>query len=140
MINDASVYDVAIVSPITFAKNLSSKLNDVYLKREDLQPIFSFKNRGFSNKINSLQATKNRGVIAASAGNHAQGVANAAKKIGIPCLIVMPITTPDIKVSAVRSFGAKKYFYMVIIIMNLQKKHLQLLNKKWNQFMLLMIP
>ena len=113
MINDASVYDVAIVSPITFAKNLSSKLkNDVYLKREDLQPIFSFKNRGAFNKINSLsKQQKNRGVIAASAGNHAQGVANAAKKIGIPCLIVMPITTPDIKVSAVRSFGAKILLY-----------------------------
>ena len=84
----------------------------MYLKREDLQPIFSFKNRGAFNKINSLsKQQKNRGVIAASAGNHAQGVANAAKKIGIPCLIVMPITTPDIKVSAVRSFGAKILLY-----------------------------
>ena len=85
------------------------------------------------NKINSLsKQQKNRGVIAASAGNHAQGVANAAKKIGIPCLIVMPITTPDIKVSAVRSFGAKILLYGDNYNES-SKKHLQLLNKKkWN--------
>ena len=96
LIQNASVYDVALKSPITFAPNISSKLgNKVFLKREDLQPIFSFKNRGAYNKIVNLSdAEKKRGVIAASAGNHAQGVASACKKLKINCLIVMPITTP----------------------------------------------
>ena len=109
LIPDASVYDVALKSPITFAPNISSKLgNKVFLKREDLQPIFSFKNRGAYNKIvNLTDAEKKRGVIAASAGNHAQGVASACKKLKINCLIVMPITTPEIKIKDVKRFGAK---------------------------------
>ena len=98
LINQATVYDTAIKTPITFAKNISKKLaNDVFLKREDLQPVFSFKNRGAYNKISQLSASQKKlGVIAASAGNHAQGVANASQKLKIPCLIVMPETTPEL--------------------------------------------
>lgn len=109
LIKNAYVYDVAINTPITFAPNLSSKENNkIFLKREDLQPVFSFKNRGAYNKIvNLTQAEKDKGVIAASAGNHAQGVASACKKLKITCLIVMPITTPEIKIKAVKRFGAK---------------------------------
>jgi threonine dehydratase len=109
LINDASVYDVAINSPITFAPNISVKEgNKIYLKREDLQPIFSFKNRGAYNKIVNLSETeKKNGIIAASAGNHAQGVASACKKLKIKCTIVMPITTPEIKIKDVKRFGAK---------------------------------
>ena len=92
LINDASVYDVAIDSPTTFATNLSAKeKNDIYLKREDLQPIFSFKNRGAYNKIFNLsEKQRSSGIIAASAGNHAQGVALACKKLNIKCNIVIP--------------------------------------------------
>ena len=109
LINQATVYDTAIKTPITFAKNISKKLaNDVFLKREDLQPVFSFKNRGAYNKISQLSASQKKlGVIAASAGNHAQGVANASHKLKIPCLIVMPETTPEIKIQSVQSFGSK---------------------------------
>ena len=109
LINNASVYDVAIKSPITFAPNMSLKEgNKIFLKREDLQPIFSFKNRGAYNKIFNLSDDqKKRGVIAASAGNHAQGVASAFKKLKIKCMIVMPITTPEIKIKDVKRFGAK---------------------------------
>jgi threonine dehydratase len=109
LINNASVYDVAIKSPITFAPNMSLKEgNKIFLKREDLQPIFSFKNRGAYNKIFNLSDDqKKRGVIAASAGNHAQGVASACKKLKIKCMIVMPITTPEIKIKDVKRFGAK---------------------------------
>ncbi|MFL2725579.1 MAG: threonine ammonia-lyase, biosynthetic [Gammaproteobacteria bacterium] len=109
LISDAGVYDVAIKTPITFATNMSAKVNnEVFLKREDLQPVFSFKNRGAYNKIISLTPSqKKKGVIAASAGNHAQGVAFACNKLKIPCLIVMPITTPDIKIRSVKNFGAK---------------------------------
>ena len=109
LINQATVYDTAIKTPITFAKNISKKLaNDVFLKREDLQPVFSFKNRGAYNKISQLSASQKKlGVIAASAGNHAQGVANASQKLKIPCLIVMPETTPEIKIQSVQSFGSK---------------------------------
>ena len=105
----ARVYDVAEETPLEFAPNLSHRLgNSVYLKREDLQPVFSFKLRGAYNKICSLdeQAQKG-GVIAASAGNHAQGVALSAQKLGLKALIVMPKTTPDIKVKSVRSMGSK---------------------------------
>ena len=113
LINEAKVYDVAIKTPIIFAKNLTSKdKNKIFLKREDLQPVFSFKNRGAYNKIFNLSdSEKRKGVIAASAGNHAQGVANACKKLKISCLIVMPITTPEIKIKAVKSFGAKIILY-----------------------------
>ena len=109
LIAKSEVYDVAEKTPITFAGNLSSKLkNDVYLKSEDMQPIFSFKIRGAYNKIAHLnKEQQKRGVITASAGNHAQGVANACKKLKVPCLIVMPVTAPEIKVKSVKRFGSK---------------------------------
>lgn len=105
----ARVYDVAIESPLDYASNLSRRLgNDVYLKREDLQPVFSFKLRGAYNKMATLTpAQLKRGVVAASAGNHAQGVALAAQKLNAKATIVMPATTPQIKVGAVVSRGAK---------------------------------
>ena len=105
----ARVYDVAVETPLDLAPRLSRRLgNDVYLKREDLQPVFSFKLRGAYNKIVHLAPSdRARGVIAASAGNHAQGVALAAQRLGIAALIVMPKTTPPIKVEAVRRLGAK---------------------------------
>ncbi len=105
----AKVYDVAEETPLDFARFLSLRLdNKVYLKREDLQPVFSFKLRGAYNKIASLTDKEQaKGVIAASAGNHAQGVALSAKKVGIKALIVMPKTTPEIKVKAVKAWGAK---------------------------------
>lgn len=103
----ARVYDVAIETPLDRARNLSSRLgNAVYLKREDLQPVFSFKLRGAFNKLFSLSpAERAHGVVAASAGNHAQGVALAGSKLGIKTTIVMPKTTPEIKVRAVQAFG-----------------------------------
>ncbi|MGE4170000.1 MAG: threonine ammonia-lyase, biosynthetic [Candidatus Margulisiibacteriota bacterium] len=105
----AHVYDVAKETPLDFAPVLSTRLdNKVFLKREDLQPVFSFKLRGAYNKMASLtEAQKKQGVIAASAGNHAQGVALAAQKLGVHALIVMPKTSPPIKVKAVQRFGAK---------------------------------
>ena len=113
LIAKSKVYDVAEKTPISFAANLSSKLkNDIFLKREDMQPIFSFKIRGAYNKIVNLTTQqKQRGVIAASAGNHAQGVANACKKLKIPCYIVMPVTAPEIKVKSVKRFGSKVLLY-----------------------------
>jgi threonine dehydratase len=103
------VYDVAIESPLERAAKLSFQTGyEVYLKREDLQPVHSFKLRGAYNKIAQLtSAERASGVIAASAGNHGQGVALAAKKLGISALIVMPRTTPAIKVDAVKSYGAE---------------------------------
>ncbi len=105
----AKVYDVAEETPLDWAPTLSDRLNNrVYLKREDLQPVFSFKLRGAYNKIATLTAEQTlHGVIAASAGNHAQGVALAAKKLGIKALIVMPKTTPEIKIKSVKARGAK---------------------------------
>lgn len=105
----AKVYDVAVETPLDYARSLSIRLqNKVYLKREDLQPVFSFKLRGAYNKIASLtEQERSHGVIAASAGNHAQGVALSAKKLGIKALIIMPKTTPEIKVKAVKAWGAK---------------------------------
>lgn len=105
----AKVYDVAIESPLETASRLSRRLeNRIELKREDLQPVFSFKLRGAYNKIATLSSqAASRGVICASAGNHAQGVALAASRRGIPSLIVMPVTTPQIKVSAVRDLGGE---------------------------------
>ncbi|MGH8262699.1 MAG: pyridoxal-phosphate dependent enzyme, partial [Steroidobacteraceae bacterium] len=105
----ARVYDVAIESPLDPAPRLTRRLgNTVLLKREDLQPVFSFKLRGAYNKIVNLSATvAERGVICASAGNHAQGVALAARKRGIPAVVVMPRTTPQIKVQAVMDLGAE---------------------------------
>jgi len=106
---DARVYDVAIETPMTHAPLLSSRFNNhIYLKREDLQPVFSFKLRGAYNRVRLLSdKQKAKGVIAASAGNHAQGLALAAQKLGIKATIVMPKTTPEIKVNAVKAKGAK---------------------------------
>ena len=105
----ARVYDVAIESPLEPARALSKRLkNRLLLKREDLQPIFSFKLRGAYNKMVSLpRARIARGVIAASAGNHAQGVALAAQRLRCRAVIVMPVTTPRIKVDAVQARGAE---------------------------------
>ena len=105
----ARVYDVARETPLERARMLSSRLaNEVYLKREDLQPVFSFKLRGAYNKIICLPPeVRDQGVIAASAGNHAQGVALAARQLKIQSLIVMPQTTPPIKVQAVKNLGGK---------------------------------
>lgn len=105
----ARVYDVAIESPLDFMPGLSQRLsNRILLKREDLQPVFSFKLRGGYNKIAALSEAQRRcGVIAASAGNHAQGVALAARRHGLKAVIVMPRTTPSIKVAAVKGFGAR---------------------------------
>jgi len=105
----ARVYDVALETPLMEAAALSRRLNNrVLLKREDLQPVFSFKLRGAYNRIFHLTDTeKARGVIAASAGNHAQGVALAGRQLGIKAVIVMPRTTPEIKVESVRALGGK---------------------------------
>ncbi len=105
----ARVYDVASETPLDHAARLSHRLeNRVMLKREDLQPVFSFKLRGAYNKIAHLsESAAKRGVICASAGNHAQGVALAAQRRGIPAVIVMPQTTPSIKVNAVRNLGGE---------------------------------
>jgi threonine dehydratase len=103
------VYDVALETPLYEARILSRRLNNrVFLKREDLQPVFSFKLRGSYNKMVQLSAEQRaRGVIAASAGNHAQGVALAADKLGIRAHIVMGRNTPEIKVAAVRDLGGR---------------------------------
>src|SRR5258706_9980436 len=104
----ARVYDVAIESPLEPAPAISRRLgNHVFLKREDKQPVFSFKLRGAYNKMVHLAPDKlARGVICASAGNHAQGVALAAQRLGCKAVVVMPITTPRIKVAAVAARGA----------------------------------
>jgi len=106
---NAKVYDVAIESPLDLAVTLSHRLgNRVLLKREDQQPVFSFKLRGAYNKMAHLSAAERaRGVIAASAGNHAQGVALAAQRLDCGATIVMPVTTPHIKIAAVEARGAK---------------------------------
>ncbi len=105
----ARVYDVAIESPLDIAPALSARLgNTILLKREDMQPVFSFKLRGAYNKMAHLSAAQlKRGVIAASAGNHAQGVALAAQRLGCRATIVMPATTPQIKIAAVAARGAR---------------------------------
>ena len=106
---DARVYEVARETPIDHARLLSERLdNRVLLKREDLQPVFSFKLRGAYNKLRQLpKADRKRGVITASAGNHAQGLALAAHRLDVKATIVMPRTTPVIKVDGVRSYGAR---------------------------------
>src|SRR5438132_2882816 len=106
---NARVYDVAIESALDHAPALSDRLaNRVLLKREDLQPVFSFKLRGAYNRMLRLEsAERRRGVIAASAGNHAQGVALAAQRLDCRAVIVMPVTTPRIKVDAVAARGAQ---------------------------------
>jgi threonine dehydratase len=105
----APVYDVAIKTPLKPLKKLSKRLNNlVLLKREDMQPVHSFKLRGAYNKLAALSnAQKKAGVIAASAGNHAQGLAFSARKMKIESVIVMPKTTPEIKVNAVKALGAQ---------------------------------
>jgi threonine dehydratase len=109
----ARVYDVAVETPLEPARALSERLqNHVLIKREDLQPVFSFKLRGAYNKMAALpRARLRRGVIAASAGNHAQGVALAAQRLGCRATIVMPVTTPRIKVDAVRARGAQVHLH-----------------------------
>ena len=105
---NANVYDVAIETPLQEAPLLSQRLgNRLFLKREDLQPVFSFKLRGAYNKMSRLSAAElRRGVVAASAGNHAQGVALAAERLGTAATIVMPVTTPQIKIDSVAALGA----------------------------------
>ena len=105
----ASVYDVAVETPLEPARSLSGRLkNNILLKREDLQPVFSFKIRGAYNKMAKLpKEALACGVIAASAGNHAQGVALSAQRLGCRAVIVMPETTPQIKIDAVRNRGAE---------------------------------
>lgn len=109
----ATVYDVAIRTPLDKADKLSTRFgNDIRLKREDLQPVFSFKLRGAYNRISQLSdEQKAKGIICASAGNHAQGVAYSAHRLGLNNLIVMPKTTPDIKVQAVKAFGGTVHLY-----------------------------
>ena len=127
----ARVYDVAIESPLEAAPNLSARIaNTVLLKREDMQPVFSFKLRGAYNKMAQLTpAQLKRGVIAASAGNHAQGVALSAQRLGCEATIVMPATTPQIKLQAVTSRGAKvvlhgdSYSDAYAHALQLEKKH-----------------
>jgi threonine dehydratase len=105
----AQVYDVAVESPLDEAPRLTARLgNRVLLKREDLQPVFSFKLRGAHNKLAQLApAERGRGVICSSAGNHAQGLALSARQFGMRAVVVMPATTPGIKVDAVRALGAE---------------------------------
>src|SRR5438105_10624805 len=109
----ARVYDVAMETPLEPARALSARLqNRLLIKREDLQPVFSFKLRGAYNKMASLpRARLEKGVIAASAGNHAQGVALAAQRLRCRAVIVMPVTTPRIKVDAVAARGAEVVLY-----------------------------
>ena len=109
----ARVYDVAQESPLEFAPNLSARLNNrLLLKREDMQSVFSFKLRGAYNKMAQLPPDLlARGVIAASAGNHAQGVALSARELGTKAIIVMPVTTPIMKVNAVKMRGGEVILY-----------------------------
>ena len=109
----ARVYDVAVESGLEPAKTLSTRLkNTVLLKREDQQPVFSFKLRGAYNKMAHLSAAQlKKGVICASAGNHAQGVAMSAQKLGTRAVIVMPTTTPQLKVDAVKALGGDVVLY-----------------------------
>jgi threonine dehydratase len=109
----ARVYDVAIESELQLARNLSAQLgHQVWLKREDTQPVFSFKLRGAYNKMAQLSpAQLKRGVICASAGNHAQGVALGARRLGTTAVIVMPVTTPQVKVDAVRALGGEAVLF-----------------------------
>ncbi|RKP05551.1 tryptophan synthase beta subunit-like PLP-dependent enzyme, partial [Thamnocephalis sphaerospora] len=108
LILTARVYDVAKETPLQQAINVSARLGaNILLKREDLQPVFSFKLRGAYNRMQALSAEeRSKGVIACSAGNHAQGVALSAQKMGIRATIVMPSATPEIKVRSVRRLGA----------------------------------
>ena len=106
---NAKVYEVAQETSLDAARNLSKRIgNKVWLKREDQQPVFSFKLRGAYNKMANLAPEQlSRGVICASAGNHAQGVALSARKLGCRAVIVMPVTTPKVKVDAVQALGGE---------------------------------
>ena len=106
---DSNVYDIAEITPLTLVRHLTKDTkNNIFLKREDLQPVFSFKLRGAYNKISQLKKIGNtERVITASAGNHAQGVAYSARKLRLKATIVMPVTTPSIKISAVKNLGAQ---------------------------------
>ena len=105
----SKVYDVAVESPLELAPLLSQRFgNSIYFKREDTQAVFSFKLRGAYNKMAQLPPDMlAQGVIAASAGNHAQGVALAARQLGTQAIIVMPVTTPQVKVDAVKARGGE---------------------------------
>jgi threonine dehydratase len=109
----ARVYDVAQETPLEYAPNLSTRLNNkLLLKREDMQSVFSFKLRGAYNKMAQLPPdVLKQGVIAASAGNHAQGVALGARRLGTTAIIVMPLTTPQVKVDAVKARGGEVVLY-----------------------------
>lgn len=127
----AKVYDVAVETPLQPAPQLSQRIgNDILFKREDTQPVFSFKLRGAYNKMAQLTpAERKRGVLAASAGNHAQGVALSAQKLGCRAVIVMPTTTPKVKIDAVRRLGGEaelageSYSDAYQHALELQKKH-----------------
>jgi threonine dehydratase len=103
------VYEVAVITPLDYARELSRRYdNNIWLKREDQQPVFSYKLRGAFNLMDTLSSdARSQGVIAASAGNHAQGVALSAQKLGIHAIIVMPKTTPEIKINSVKRLGAE---------------------------------
>jgi threonine dehydratase len=105
----SKVYDVAVETSLDLAPQLSARIgNTVLLKREDTQSVFSFKLRGAYNKMAHLpRAVLSRGVIAASAGNHAQGVALSARRLGCKAVIVMPTTTPEVKIEAVKALGGE---------------------------------
>ena len=105
----ARIYDLVRHTPLDDAPGLSARIgHKLWLKREDMQLTYSFKLRGAYNCITQLTETERcKGVVAASAGNHAQGVAMSARKLGVKALIVMPVTTPSIKVEAVRNYGAR---------------------------------
>lgn len=109
----ARVYDVAQETPLEYAPNLSARLNNqLLLKREDMQSVFSFKLRGAYNKmVNLTPDLLEQGVIAASAGNHAQGVALAASRLGTKAIIVMPVITPQVKINAVKARGGEVVLY-----------------------------
>lgn len=110
---NSKVYDIAQRTPLSAAPKLSKELKtNVFFKREDLQPVYSFKIRGAYNKMSRLtEQEASQGVLCSSAGNHAQGVALSAQKLGISALVVMPKTTPAIKVEAVKGYGAQVILY-----------------------------
>ena len=126
----SKVYDVAVESPLEPAPQLSARIaNTVLLKREDTQAVFSFKLRGAYNKMANLApAVRNRGVIAASAGNHAQGVALAASRLGCRAVIVMPTTSPQVKIDAVRRLGGE--------VVCIDSGFVELINSKTNKIFL----
>ncbi|QDT54459.1 L-threonine dehydratase biosynthetic IlvA [Caulifigura coniformis] len=128
---NARVYDVAVETPLEMARKLSARLNNhVWLKREDTQPVFSFKLRGAYNKMARLSPEElERGVVCASAGNHAQGVALSARRLGCRAVVVMPVTSPRLKSDAVRSLGGEvilfgdSYSDAYAHAMELQRQH-----------------